>query len=245
VQPYLLCETKTIKPFQQRLAALSIVLSLTVMPSQWLMAEVAMDGADPRINEPYLDPDFQLWQDIFERPGREIYDRRLDILQALKLKPGMWVADVGAGTGLFTRLFAPMVTDQGRVFAVDISEEFIRNIMGMAKESGHRNIEGVVNSQTDLGLQPNSIDVAFVCDTYHHFEHPKAMLHAFYRSLKPGGKLVIIDYRKLQGFSSSWIMEHVRLDKKGVIEEVKQAGFRLTGEEDFLRANYFLEFSKD
>jgi predicted methyltransferase len=71
------------------------------------------------------------------------------------------------------------------------------------------------------------------------------MLHAFYRSLKPGGKLVIIDYRKLPGFSSSWIMEHVRLDKKGVIEEVGQAGFRLTGEENFLRANYFLAFIKD
>jgi predicted methyltransferase len=230
---------------QLRLPALIIGLTLTVLPSLCLEAEVARDGADPRINEPYLEPDFQRWQDIFERPGREIYDRRFDILQALKLKPGMWVADVGAGTGLFTRLFAPLVTDKGRVFAVDISEEFIRNIMDMAKESGHRNIEGVVNSQTGLGLQPNSIDVAFVCDTYHHFEHPKAMLHAFYRSLKPDGKLVIIDYRKQHGFSSSWIMEHVRLDKKGVIEEVKQAGFRLTGEEGFLRANYFLEFAKD
>jgi predicted methyltransferase len=103
----------------------------------------------------------------------------------------------------------------------------------------------VVNSQTGLGLQPNTIDVAFVCDTYHHFERPKAMLDAFYRSLKPGGKLVIIDYRKLRGFSSSWIMEHVRLNKQGVIEEVKQAGFHLTEEESFLRANYFLTFTKD
>jgi ubiquinone/menaquinone biosynthesis C-methylase UbiE len=230
---------------QRRLHALIITMVLTLLPSQWLGAEIPRNGADPRINEPYLDPDFQRWQDIFERPGREIYDRRLDILRALKLKPGMWVADVGAGTGLFSRLFAPLVSDRGRVFAVDISEEFIRNIMNMAKELGLRNIEGVVNSQTNLGLQPNTIDIAFVCDTYHHFEHPKTMLHGFYRSLKPSGKLVIIDYRKRHGFSSPWIMEHVRLDKKGVIEEVKRAGFRLTGEHDFLRANYFLEFAKE
>jgi predicted methyltransferase len=227
------------------LTTLIIGVMLTAMPSLGLVASGAKGGADPRINEPYLDPDFQHWQAIFERPGREIYDRRLDILQALKLKPGMWVADVGAGTGLFTRLFAPQVTDRGRVLAVDISEEFIRNIMELAKERGYRNIEGVVNSQTSLGLQPNSIDVVFVCDTYHHFEHPEAMLQGFYHSLKPGGKLVIIDYRKLRGFSSSWIMEHVRLDRKGLIEEVRQAGFRLTGEENFLRANYFLEFTKN
>jgi predicted methyltransferase len=233
------------RPILRPLTTLIIVLMLSVSPSPWLAADVARDGADPRINEPYLDPDFQRWRDIFERPGREIYDRRLEILQALKLKPGMWVADVGAGTGLFTRLFAPLVTEQGRVFAVDISEAFIRNIMDMAKASGYRNIEGVVNSQTTLGLRPETIDVAFVCDTYHHFERPKAMLDGFYRSLKPGGKLVIIDYRKLHGFSSSWVMEHVRLDKQGVIEEVEQAGFRLTGEEDFLRANYFLEFVKE
>jgi predicted methyltransferase len=245
VQSNHLCEKKAMRLIHHQLPVLIIALILSFLPTSWSVAEVARDGADPRINEPYRDPDFQLWQEIFERPGREIYDRRLDILQALKLKPGMWVADVGAGTGLFTHLFAPLVTDQGRVFAIDISEEFILNIMRLAKESGHKNIEGVVNSQTGLGLQPNTIDVAFVCDTYHHFEHPKAMLEAFYRSLKPDGKLIIIDYRKLLGFSSSWIMEHVRLDKKGVIAEVKQAGFRLTGEENFLRANYFLEFTKD
>ncbi|MES9991476.1 MAG: methyltransferase domain-containing protein [Candidatus Thiodiazotropha sp.] len=209
------------------------------------MAEIPRGGADPTINEPYLDPDFHYWQEIFERPGREIYDRRHEILQALNLKPGMWVADVGAGTGLFTRLFATRVTEKGRVFAVDISEEFISNIVQIAKDSGQTNIEGVVNSQTSLGLQPNSIDIAFVCDTYHHFEDPKAMLSSFNRSLKPGGRLIIIDYRKLRGFSSSWIMEHVRLDKMGVIKEVQQAGFRLLGEESFLRANYFLKFIKD
>jgi predicted methyltransferase len=232
-------------PFLRQHTTLFIAFVLSASSFLSLAAEDSENGADSRINEPYLKPDFQVWQDVFERPGREVYDRRLEILQALKLKPGMWVADVGAGTGLFTRLFAPLVSAEGRVFAVDISEEFIRNILRMAEDSGLTNIEGVVNSQTSLGLQPQSIDVAFVCDTYHHFEHPKSMLNSLYRSMKSGARLVIIDFRKQPGISSTWVMEHVRLDKKGVIEEVRQAGFRLLGEDDFLQANYFLEFIKD
>jgi predicted methyltransferase len=222
-----------------------IAFALCVLSFLSLAAEVSENGADSRINEPYLDADFQVWQDIFERPGREVYDRRQEIVQALKLKPGMWVADIGAGSGLFTRLFAPLVKAEGRVFAVDISEEFIRNILRMAEDSGHTHVKGVVNSQTSLGLQPQSIDVAFVCDTYHHFEHPKAMLSSLYRSMKPGARLVIIDFRKQPGISSNWVMEHVRLNKKGVIQEVRQAGFRLLGEDDFLQANYILQFVKD
>jgi predicted methyltransferase len=221
------------------------VLALTALPALSLLAEGVSVGADPQINQPYQDPDFQVWQDIFESPGREVYDRREQILRALKLKSGMWVADIGAGTGLFTRLFATEVGEEGRVFAVDISAEFIRNILQTARQSKLTNIQGIVNSQTRLDLQADSIDVVFICDTYHHFEAPQAMLKSLHQSLKPGGRLVIIDYRKLSGFSSTWVMEHVRLDRKGVIAEVEQSGFRLSGEENFLRANFFLTFTKE
>jgi predicted methyltransferase len=225
---------------------LVLVLALTALPAFSLLAEEGISaGADPQINQPYQDdPEFQVWQDIFESPGREVYDRRMEILQALKLKSGMWVADIGAGTGLFTRLFAAEVGEKGRVFAVDISAEFIRNILQIARQSKLTNIQGIINSQTSLDLQPVSIDVAFICDTYHHFEAPQAMLNLLHQSLKPGGRLVIIDYRKLSGFSSTWVMEHVRLDRKGVIAEVEHSGFRLSGEENFLRANYLLTFTK-
>ncbi|MCG7899977.1 MAG: methyltransferase domain-containing protein [Candidatus Thiodiazotropha lotti] len=226
------------------LPRLVFILLLTALPSLSLMAEDHSAGADPRINQPYQDPDFQVWQDIFESPGREVYDDREAILQALNLETGMWVADIGAGTGLFTWLFATEVGDQGRVFAVDISSEFIRNILQIARQSNLKNVQGIVNSQTSLALQPDTMDVVFVCDTYHHFEQPQVMLKLIHQSLKSGGRLVVIDYRKRPGFSSNWVMDHVRLDRDGVIAEIEQSGFRLSGEENFLRANYFLTFTK-
>jgi ubiquinone/menaquinone biosynthesis C-methylase UbiE len=110
---------------------------------------------------------------------------------------------IGAGTGLFTRLFATEVGEEGWVLAVDISAEFIRNILQTARQSKLTNIQGIVNSQTSLDLQPKTIDVAFVCDTYHHFEAPQAMLKSLHQSLKSGGRLVIIDYHRLS--QTHWI----------------------------------------
>jgi tRNA A58 N-methylase Trm61 len=91
-------------------------------------AAFARDGADPAINRPYYDPDYQQWLERFERPGREVYDRREAIVAATGAKTGMQVADVGAGTGLFTMLFAERAGPGGKVYAVDISPTFVDNI---------------------------------------------------------------------------------------------------------------------
>ena len=89
----------------------------------------------PGINQSYQEPDFQQWRAVFESPGREVFDRRHAILDALELKPGMKVADIGAGTGLFTQLFAQSVGPEGKVYAVDISREFVENIERRARNS--------------------------------------------------------------------------------------------------------------
>ena len=81
-----------------------------------------------------MDPDWQRWVNTFERPGREVYDRRHAIVAASKVRPGMTVADIGAGTGLFTRLFAPAVEPDGTVYAIDISSTFIDNILRTCRE---------------------------------------------------------------------------------------------------------------
>ncbi len=88
------------------------------------------------------------------------------------------------------------------------------------------------------------MDLAFVCDTYHHFEYPRRMLGSIRRALRPGGALVIIDYRRVPGRSSPWVMGHVRAGKETVISEVQAAGFRLVSEQQFLQENYFLTFRK-
>ncbi len=197
----------------------------------------------PGINTYYMDPDWQQWVNQFETPGREIYDRRFDILRASAVL-GMDVADVGAGTGLFTRLFSPQVGAQGKVYAVDISRPFVENILRDSRERGLINIEGVVNSPADAMLDAASIDLAFTVDTYHHFEYPKSMLASIHKALRSGGRLIVIDFIKRPGKSSGWVMGHVRANKNKVIEEITSAGFVQIDDKPFLHANYFLEFRK-
>jgi len=204
----------------------------------------ARDGADPAINQPYLDPDFAQWVERFESPGREVYDRRAAIIAASGVKPGMRVADIGAGTGLFTLLFARAVGPTGHVTAVDISPTFVANIQRRAQNEKLSNVSTRINSQTDTGLPPASIDLAFISDTYHHFEQPRAMLASIHRALRAGGSLVVIDFERDEGKSSDWVLGHVRAGKQHVIGEIEAAGFRLAADTRLLEENFYLRFEK-
>lgn len=216
----------------------------------WLLVALVLgplqaeENAAPGINRHYANPDFEQWRGTFEQSGREVYVRRMDILAASALRPGMAVADIGAGSGLFTLLFAREVGAQGRVYAVDIAPEFVAGIEARARAEGHRNVIGVVSEQRSTRLAPNTIDLAFVCDTYHHFEYPQTLLASIHQALRPGGRLIIIDFRREAGFSSPWVMGHVRAGEAQVIEEVTAAGFTLSARPDLLRSNYFLTFTK-
>lgn len=216
----------------------------------WLLVALALgplqaeENAAPGINRHYENPDFVQWRDTFEQPGREVYARRLDILAASAVRPGMAVADIGAGSGLFTLLFAHEVGAGGRVYAVDIAPEFVAGIEARARAEAFGNVVGVVSEQRTTRLAPNSIDLAFVCDTYHHFEYPQAMLASIRQALRPGGRLIIIDFRRETGFSSPWVMGHVRAGEAQVIAEVTAAGFALSAQPDLLRSNYFLTFTR-
>lgn len=201
-------------------------------------------GADPAINHPFRGPDYQSWVGILERPGRELYDKRDAVVHALNLRPGMRVADIGAGTGLYTRLFAREVGAEGKVYAVDIAESFVANIQREARAQGLYNVIGVVNSQDTTALPDGSVDLVFLADTYHHFERPADMLASIYGALRPGGELVIIDFHRDPAVSSAWVMQHTRAGRDEVRHEVELAGFRYTGEETFLRGNFFLRFRK-
>jgi SAM-dependent methyltransferase len=198
----------------------------------------------PGINTYYMDPDWQYWVNQFESPGREVYDFRMDIVRASGVSPGMDVADIGAGTGLFSRLFSRQVGAEGKVFAVDISRPFVENILRESREQNLMNIVGVVNSPHDVMLEKDSIDLAFTVDTYHHFEYPNSMLASIHKALRSGGRLIVIDFRKHPHRSSGWVMGHVRAERKKVIEEITSAGFILIDDKPLLHANYFLEFRK-
>lgn len=225
---------------RQRIRFMSAILCLvyaSLLPAQ-------EQSVRPGINESYRNPDFPAWVERFEHEGREIYDKRMQIVAAVGLQTGMRIADVGAGTGLFSKLFSPVVGNSGKVYAEDIANDFIQNIARLANESGLTNVVTVLGTDKDTKLPANTMDRVFVCDTYHHFEYPQTMLASIRQSMKPGAQLIVIDFRKEPGISSDWVMNHVRANKTTVTKEIEAAGFELVREETFLRTNYFLVFSK-
>jgi predicted methyltransferase len=102
----------------------------------------------------------------------------------------------------------------------------------------------VVNDPKDVRLPAQSIDLVFISDTYHHFEYPLTTLRSIHAALKPGAEMVVVDFERIPGVSSPWVMQHVRAGKETVIREIESAGFGLVGEEPFMATQYFLRFRK-
>jgi predicted methyltransferase len=222
------------------------VLITLLLCGLWLVfsATAQEQSVRPGINRHFADPDWQRWVNTFERPGREVYDQRHAIVAASKVRPGMTVADIGAGTGLFTRLLAPAVAPDGTVYAIDIASTFIDNILRTCREQGLSNVTGIVNTPADIGLPADAIDLAFITDTYHHFEYPRQTLASIHQALRSAGRVIIIDFRRDPRISTKWVMGHVRGNKAQVIQEMQAAGFRLVDDKPLMRTNYFLEFVK-
>ena len=209
-------------------------------------AATATGSTDPELNSRFYDADPADWAQRFEGESREIYRQRNSIVAASGAASGMTVADVGAGTGLFTMLFARQVGPGGRVIAVDISKPFLASIAKRAAEAGQKNVSTLLGTHTDVRLPAGSVDIVFTSDTYHHFEQPVPVLASIRQALKPGGRLIVIDFERIPGVSAPSTLEHVRAGKETVINEINAAGFRLLGEvtNAGLKQNYYLIFEK-
>ncbi len=202
------------------------------------------ESVKPGINNTFESPDVDQFVGRFERDGREPYDRRERILEACQLRPGMVVADVGAGTGLFARLFADRVGADGQVFAVDISDEFVEHVRRSCEEAGIANVSPLICDPDNVRLPPASVDLVFICDTYHHFEFPQKTMQSIHRALRPGGTVLLIDFRRIEGTSSEWVLNHVRAGQEEVTEEIKACGFEWVESLDLLEENYVVRFRK-
>lgn len=133
------------------------------------------------------------WLDRSERESEEHPDQALD---AIGIKPGMIVADVGAGTGYITLRLARRVGPSGRVYANDIQPEMLRMLRQNAAKAGLHNIETVLGSESDPKLPENALDLILLVDVYHEFSQPQKMLEKMRVELKPDGRLVLLEYRK-------------------------------------------------
>jgi intracellular sulfur oxidation DsrE/DsrF family protein/SAM-dependent methyltransferase len=199
----------------------------------------------PGINDSFRDPDVKEFIGRFEVESREVFARRKDILAACEIKPGQTVADIGAGTGLFTRMFSEAVGKEGRVIAVDIAQKFLDHIAATSREAGLLNVETVRCTADSTELPAESVDVAFICDTYHHFEYPLKTMASVHRALKPGGRVILVDFRRIEGESSEWVLRHVRAGQEAFEQEIVQSGFRKVRElKNLLKENYLVVFEK-
>ncbi|MEQ9406642.1 MAG: methyltransferase domain-containing protein [Fuerstiella sp.] len=200
------------------------------------------------INSPFLDPRLNPneWVQRFEIESREIFACRAPILRAIGLRPGMSIADIGSGTGLFVGLFSDVVGAHGQVFAIDISPRFVDFLERRVRAEKLTNVSVIQNSDKSLQLGQHRIDRAFICDTYHHFEHYQEMLESIREALRPGGELILIDFDRVPGQSREWILNHVRADKQTFRAEVVAAGFEFVEEVTIpaFKENYLLRFRR-
>jgi len=171
------------------------------------------------------------------RPDREQDENTPLLMQLLALKPGQTVCDLGSGNGYHTLRMAHAVGETGRVYAVDIQEEFLAELRSRTKEAGLENIEPVLGNLVDPHLPPASVDLLLVVDVYHELSHPVEMLAAIRRVLKPGGRLAIVEFRVAEN-----IKRLHKMTKEQLMRELTANGFVVLEELDTLPRQHLMIF---
>jgi SAM-dependent methyltransferase len=214
------------------LFALSLVNAGQVSPACAQGRNASVDQPQPRKTSPPYTGDLSIFE-TKDRAQKLQVERVMDILD---IKPGVTVADIGAGSGWFTVRAARRVGNTGKVYAVDINSDFLQHIRRRARRDGLRNIETVLDKEDDPRLLPGSIDSVLLLKTYHEVAKPVPFLKNLRKALKPGARVGIID-RNGQGDDHG-------IAAAVVIEEARQAGYKLAGQYDFVKGDegvdYFL-----
>lgn len=178
-----------------------------------------------------------------ERSEREMEEDPNTALDAIGFKPGMVVADVGAGVGYFTERIAKLIGPTGKVYATDIQPPMLERLKERMRNAGLTNYEAILGSETDPRLPPGKIDLVLLVDVYHEFSQPQAMLQKIRQSLKPDGRLVLLEYKKED--PSIPIREDHKMSVSEVKAELEPEGFRLEkAVSDLLPRQHILIFRK-
>ena len=183
------------------------------------------------------------WAQVFESPERAKWQKPDEVVQAMKLQPGQQVFDIGAGTGYFTRRFAKAVAPSGEAVGLDIEPAMVDYMKADAKKQGLKNYDARLVKPDDPELVPHSADVVFFCDTLHHMDSRVAYFRKITPALKPGGRVIVIDFKKKALPVGPPPAD--KLAREEVIAEFRAAGYRLRRDHDFLPYQYFLEFEPE
>ena len=177
------------------------------------------------------------WARVFDDPARDHWQKPHQVIQALNLAPSAVVADIGSGTGYFSIRMAHFVP-KGRVFGVDIEPDMVKYLADRAKRDGLANITAVAGQPDDPRL-PAKADLLLMVDVYHHVADRSRYFSKLRNSLKPGGRVAIIDF-KMDSPMGPPVSERITADR--VKSELRAAGYAQVNEHDFLPNQYFLMF---
>jgi ubiquinone/menaquinone biosynthesis C-methylase UbiE len=219
-----------------RLLLLAILLAATHAPT---FSGQATSPQIRRTPAPVMDAGGAPW---LIRPEREEEEKPEQLLEALKIRPGDVVADVGAGVGYFSLRLARLVGKTGKVLAVDIQQAMLDELARYRDREGLQNIETVLGTETDPKLLPNSIDLVLLVDVYHEFSQPAAMMERIRAALKPTARLVLVEYR---GEDPSVPIKPLhKMTERQVLEEIVPMGFRHLETLNFLPRQHIIIFEK-
>ncbi len=179
-----------------------------------------------------------LW---LERPSREAEEQPSKVVNALDLKLNDVVADIGAGTGYLSFRIAPLIP-KGKVLAVDIQPEMLDIIEFLKQENNITNVEAVLATFTDPNLPPESVNLAIMVDAYHEFEYPLEVMQGIVNALKPGGKVVLVEYRRENPFIM--IKGLHKMSQKQVRKEMQAVGLVWRETKNLLPQQHLMVFEK-
>ena len=181
--------------------------------------------------------DAEKWAQIFDDPKRDAWQKPHEVIQALALKPDAVIADIGSGTGYFSARLANM-TPKGRVYGVDTEPDMVKFLADRAKREGLKNVIAVPGAPDDPRL-PEKADLIILVDVFHHIDDRERYFRKLRDSLKPGGRVAIIDFRM---DSPDGPPKSARIAPEQVKAELARAGYTLAQEHAFLPNQYFLVF---
>lgn len=174
---------------------------------------------------------------------RDQYQKPIQVIEALNLKPGQAVADLGSGSGYFTRRLVGSVTEAGKVYAIDVEPEMLRYVEdSLVHTHAPYNAEFILARSDSPKLPVESVDLIFVCNVFHHLEDRTTYFRNARTALKPGGRIAIIDFYHDERSGDLGFSKQHLVPRDTVIAEMTTAGYRLEREHRFLPRQYFLEF---
>ena len=201
-----------------------------------LAVPIAAAAQSPSTHE-HRFADADRWAHVFDDPSRDAWQKPHEVIQALAPAPDARIADIGSGTGYFSVRLAHAVP-KGRVYGVDTEPDMVKYLAERARREGLKNVVSVAGRPDDAAL-PEKVDLVLMVDVYHHVGDREAYFSRLRGSLKPGGRVAVIDFSET---SKDGPPKRERISPTRVRAEMQRAGYTLAEEHRFLPNQYFLVF---